>query len=812
MKKLFQTGLSIAVMIFLQALVFGQEKNESMAGKITDVEGKPVFGVVVELRRAVDSGIVKTVISDQTGVFAMQNIKPGKYLLTTSHVNFQRYQSEAFNFPSSDQSSFSIQLAVKSAELSKVVVQSRKPVITLLGDKMIVNPGNMAGTNTSNALDLMKNMPGITVENQDKLTLNGSSDVTILIDDRKRTMSLDQAIRLLKTIPATNVKQVEISIGKSARNDASGNGGVINIVTKKQLGNGYNLQWTSQAIINNYIGHSHNLYLNYKYNRWSLFTSVGYERNYNYTNSGSLSTYGLGNQKLQVEDAGQTLSKSGSPYLDLGLDYELNRNNVIGVTGSLYKSRNYYNSYLKTDIDPVAEKSITNFNRQYTPETLNSFDILYTGKLDTLGSKLKVDLGYLSGYAKTQPFYTNLYRDKTGQPIQDEVNIQAYLPLNGSQYIAQVDVEKNLPRARQWQAGFKHTRGVVNNTANYDTVRNNLLIPDLRRQEDLRYKEGITAAYVSYRQTFRKKFTLIAGLRFENTDMTNISNISDSSNHRTFNDFFPSLSFSINGRRIKSTINFNRSISRPYYGYLNPYVTYIDEFTLQEGNASLKPGYTYSVNLTNVYNNFLYLSVGYSRAQEMLFLLKRQVPDTTLTLIRPENALSYHAMFISLSASYSLYKEAWEGQMRVYGFLYRNQLKPEFKTSSLDERTLGRMVISTTNTVRLLKDLFLESAFYYYNRNRSNQSEFGSRWQADLGLSRKFLSGGVTASIYAADIFNTMGQDRLRYYDGYTSSSYIRYSTRLLRVSLIVNMGKLNSNFQKNTSTKKESTRFKESQ
>lgn len=676
MKKSNKGSILLLLLLGTVAIVFGQSPVKSIKGRIVEeASGKPISRAVIELLRAKDSLPVRTAVSDTIGQFDLKLTNDDQYLLHITHINFEEFFSTVVSSNSIDTDLPPIKLKIRTKLLDEVVVKSRKPIITLIGDKLIVNPQNMAGTATSNALDLMKNMPGVSVENQDKLTLNGSSDITILIDDRKRTMSLDQAIRLLKTIPASNVKQVEISVGKSAQQDAAGGGGVINIVTKKQLGNGYNLQWTSQAVTNHYLGQSHNLYLNYKYNKFNFFVSTGIDRSYNYTFSNSNSTYGLAPDNLIVIDDGKTIEKGSSKYIDLGIDYELNKNHVIGVTASAYKARNRFQNTLSSRFEKQNGRTITNQNDQVTPETLNSFDFLYTGKLDTLGSKLKIDLGYLEGNARTRPNYNNLYTDNFGQ-LQDPVNILAFLPLDGHQFIAQADLEKNISKTQQWQLGFKHTKGYVDNRANYDTLRGNILFPDIKRRDDLSYEEGITAAYLAYRQTFKKKYTVIVGLRYENTLMRNRSNIIDSVNQRNFNDFFPSISISRNGEKIKTTLNFSRSISRPYYGYLNPYVTYIDEFTSQIGNGQLNPGYTYLVNLTNVFNNFLYFSVGYSKAYNLLFLMKRQVPDTTLTLIKPENALSYQSLYVSLSGSYSFYKEAWEGQLRAYGFMYKNQLYP----------------------------------------------------------------------------------------------------------------------------------------
>lgn len=801
----------LASFMALPGYLLSQTKDVS--GIITDAASKqPLQKAIVQLLRASDSIVVKAALSDSAGRFSLAAPGDATYLVKCSHVNYANYLSAPIRLTSEQAPPLQIGLTVASTELSGVTVTSRRSAISFQGDKMVVNPANMAGTTTSHALDLLKSMPGITVENEERITLNGSSDVTVLIDDRKRTMTLDQAVRLLKTIPATNIKQVEISIGKSARQDASGNAGVINIVTKKPLGNGYNLQLSNQFVINDYVGNAHNLYLNYKHNAFSIYASAGYTKSYSYTRSNSHSIYQLAGSKSQVLDNGRTKSVTSAPYFDLGIDYEIDKKQVIGVTGSIYTGKTSYGSALTTSIDNPKQYTVTNINDQQTPESLNSIDLLYSIKLDNKGSKLRTDAGYLWGDSRPQPYFTNLYADKNGQGIATATHIKAYLPMRGHQYIFQADLDQYFKDKSLLQAGAKYTRGLVDNTARYDTIRGNSLINDPRRNDDLGYEEGIAALYLSYRRNLSRKWSFVAGIRYENTYMKNTSRIADSTFSRNVDGFFPSASLTYNGKKIKTTLNYNRSITRPYYGYLNPYTTYIDEFTLQEGNSLLKPGYTNSVSLTNVYNSFLYVTVGYSRATDLLFLMKRQIPDTTLTIIKPENALNYNSAFASISGYYQFFKRKWEGQLRLYGFIFRNKVDPKFTTSALDSRTLGRFTVSTSQTIKIAKDLTLENALYYYGRNRSNQVEMGSRYQLDLGVNKKFLGGALTASAYASDILNSMDQERFRYYDGYQSTSHVYYSIRQLRLSLIFNLGKLDKDFQKSTSTKKEASRFKEGQ
>ncbi len=795
---------------FINLRVSSQNRLGSIGGIITDsVSREPINKVVVELLSSKDSTLYKATLTDSLGNFRFDNIKQGEYLFRVSALNysifFLRISSSDFN-----QKAINIYLSKQISELKEVIVKSRLPVITFDGDKMIVDPQKIAGVSSSTALDLMKSMPGVIVENESTLSLNGNSDVTILIDDRRRTMTLDQAVRLLRTIPSSNVKQVEISTVKSARYDASGSGGVINIVTKKPLANGYNLQITNQAIFDRYTSYLGNIYYNQRINAFTLFASVGYERGISYSNNSSSAKYSsLNGVKVGTFDFGNSKSASSSPYFDLGIDYEIKRNKILSISSSLYRGSATSNSYLNSTIDQGTKQIIENTNSQRGKDELASFDIIYTQKFDSLGSKLKLDLGYISGFSIPSPNFSISYKNENGLDIRPPVNVLANLPLNGRQFIYQGDFDKVFNKKSTLSAGFKYTKGSIDNNIRYDSLINGSFREDFKRSDNLRYDERVAAMYLTYKHTISKRLNFLVGVRYESTTMKNISFKLDSTNRRVFNNFFPSLSFSYNGSKVKSTLSIARSISRPYYGYLNPYVTYIDEFVTQVGNANLFPGYTYTINLNNSINNFIYISSGLSFAKDMVFLFKRLQPNSLQTVITPENALTYTSVFISGSVPFSLFEEKWEGQVRLYGFAYKTNMNPKFFTSELDRRLLGRYIFSTSNTVRLFKSLYAESSFFYYSKMLNNQSEIKKRIQVDFGLRKKIKNDFMSFSLYATDVFFGMRQNHFRYYNGFEANGFTQYNTQRIRVSLILNLGKLQDDFSKSTSTKKESERFK---
>ncbi|WP_343690730.1 outer membrane beta-barrel protein [Chitinophaga sp.] len=787
--------------------VWAQEKNITIKGQITDKSSHlPMAGVVVTTGE--ENHALLKAYSDTTGYYTVVAGSAGALHL---HFDLSGYKILSLTVsPEKNPYVLNVEMEPLSRELAEVEIKSTKKAITFDGDKLIVNPEKIPGTSGSNALDVLKKVPGVTVENDEVLKVNGKTDITLLINDRKRSFTPEQAIRLLRSIPAANIRNIEITTGKSARFDAEGAGGVINIQTKKALADGYNLELSNTLNINSYIGHQHNLFCNMKAGAFSLYASLGYEQNYNYSDRTSHAVYSntAPNSQTKTRDTNNYYAGIKTPYMDIGVDYQLDKRQVLSIATSLYYSVTKSNNDLNTILDKENPAEIVNLNAQKTSEDLHSFDVVYENKLDSAGSKLKVDLGYLAGYSIDKPLFQNTYLDDKGKILEGPVNIRARIPLEGFQYIGQLDYEKVLGKSQSLQAGFKYTRSNIYNYVGYDTVKNDQLFRDQRQSDSLLYRERVTALYISYKHPIGN-LNVMLGLRYEYTDMENISLKVNDVYKRTYSDIFPYINVAYNGDNIRSAINLSKSITRPYYGYLNPYIKYIDEFNYQQGNSLLKPTYTYNINLNNHFYDLIYLTLGYYYTKDAILLLKRRKDDDLVTVYTPENAMNYSMFYGSVGASFSFFKDAWQGQMGISGFFYKPKVKPEFVTSTSEPGILGQFSANILQSVRLKKNLFFETEYYYYHKNKSNQVTIAGRWQLNAGLKINLLQGKLTTAVYLQDIFYTMKQDIHKYYDNYVSDARLDPYTQKLKLSVVLNLGELKSNYNKQTSTGKEASRFK---
>ncbi|MDY0905133.1 outer membrane beta-barrel protein [Pedobacter sp. CFBP9032] len=792
------------IFIYFSPCVYGQ--STSLSGTVVNsTSGQPIVAVSIRIVYQQSQLVVIETKSDETGRFTIR-IEPSKNL----EVIFEKkgYSTKVVTNVTTQSATDVLQnvFLEQVTHLEEVSIKGRKPLIVYDADKITFNPQNMPGLASMKVFDLFKNLPGVMVEN-DNIRLNGNTDIQILVDDRKRSFTIEQAVKLLKSMPANSIKSVEIMNGKSARYDASGSGGVINIVTKKNAADGYNFSLTNGISFDDFVGSFHNSSFSFKRDKISIYGSLNYDNDYSLVENQSSSTYSGGTNAVRTTDNQIVNSRTKSPYVDLALDYAINKMTTVGVAGSIYYGKTTGEDRLSTNLDPVDVNSVITNKALNLRDNLNNIDFIYVSKFDSLGSKVKIDLGYISGFTKDQPTILNTITDILGN--RSQYNVIANIPLEGHQYIFQLDNEKIFNKNNTLKFGGKITRGSITNNTSYDTLRNNNLYKDFNRSSNLGYSENTNALYSEFKHKFSPLLSAVAGLRFEDTKMINEDLISRGERARSFRNFFPNFSLSYNGKDIKTTLTLNRTINRPYYGYLNNYERYIDEFTIQQGNENLNPSFTYGIGIGNMYKGYLTFNFGYQYTRNVILLQRRQVENSILTLVRPENASNNKMFYFTLAPTFSFFDGKWSGQVSISGFFYKSSFNPGFFTSSLDQRRLGLIYGFTYHQIEIAKKTFLEFSYGFYGPNRSNQMFIASRSYFNTGLKKEFFKDKLSIAFNVNDLFNTYLQDRQRYYDGYNSQGIYNQNIRRFKFSLTVNLGKLRSATPPNTSAKQESSRFK---
>lgn len=731
------------------------QTSSTIKGKISDNTGKALQSVTVSLLKSTDSSLVKADVTDANGVFEMVYGKEGKYLLSYVMIGFERTYSPAFevkNGQGFDAGNITLQPA--ATKLQDVTVTSRKPMIEIKADKTVFNVENSINATGSNALELLQKSPGIQVDNNENISMKGKTGVRIYVDGKMTQLGSQDLAAYLKSINSNDVEAIEMISNPSARYDASGNAGIINIRLKKNKRYGTNGSVNMGLVQGVTPKGNGSVSLNYRDKKVNLFSNVG-------TNIGryenTLDLYRV--QLDSIYDQKSTnWSNNKSVNAKLGADLFLNSRNTLGFLVTTNVSDNDWTSESNTNIsyNPTKQfvKKLVALNTIPGSRTNMNSNINYR-YADTSGKEINFDADYGLFRGTGRSFQPNNYIDNSGNMLSQVIN-RNYTPTDIDIYTAKVDVDQP-----KWKGklgyGAKFSYVKTKNTFDFFNDINGVPIKILSRSNSFTYKENVNAAYVNYQRQFSPKWSLQTGLRMEQTNsegvLTRADGIiqSDNTVKRSYLDFFPSAALTWTVDQ-KNTLNltFSRRIDRPTYQDLNPFENKLDELTYEKGNAFLRPQYTNTVELSHTFKYMLNTTIGYSHVKDFA----TQTTDTTnnATYVQQRNLATQRILSFSIGSPLPIakwwngYANVWYNYQMFNGKIGANEIKTEIPM-------FGAYM---QHTFTLGKGYNAELSGWF-----SGPNVWGATWRTkslgglDLGFQKQILKKQGTLKLSVTDIFFT---------------------------------------------------------
>ncbi|MGZ5192163.1 MAG: carboxypeptidase regulatory-like domain-containing protein, partial [Flavisolibacter sp.] len=274
-------SLLLPLFILIAATSFSQtttnQTSNKISGEVQDAESKALSGVTVSLLKATDSTLAKVGLSDKNGVYEFENIKAGPYLVSFSSVGFEKTLSQRIELTTEGIIQVpAVKLVQATKGLSEVTVQTRRPLVENKIDKMVVNVDASPTNAGSNALEVLEKSPGISVDRDGNISIKGKQGVIVLIDGKQTYLSGQDLANLLRNMPANQLDQIEIMTQPSAKYDASGNSGILNLRTKKSLARGFNGTINLSYVQGRYPKSPNSFNFNYRNAKINFFTSLSY--------------------------------------------------------------------------------------------------------------------------------------------------------------------------------------------------------------------------------------------------------------------------------------------------------------------------------------------------------------------------------------------------------------------------------------------------------------------------------------------------------------------------------------------------------
>jgi outer membrane receptor protein involved in Fe transport len=596
----------------------------SVSGYVADELAKPAGFASVSVVQAKDSALVKGTITSEAGTYTLHNIPDGRYLICVSMMGYKVAFSPAFAVSPATQQALvpTLQLQKTDFALKEVAIVAAKPLIERKIDRTVMNVENSVLATGNNALDILQRAPGVTIDRDDRLTLRGKSGVQVMVDGKLTHLSQDQLSILLRSTEGQNIQAIEIITNPSAKFDAAGNAGIINIRLKKNQSYGTNGSASISGGYGQYHKASSSLSLNHRTKNLNLFGTVSHTNNKNF--------HSLDINRSAGSESGQAQyirqqTRSTRPYqsstFKLGADYTLNAHNLLGVmvTGNLFRD-NTPTTGLTTfgNQGTLPDSSVVANNAANSRYSNVAFNVNYKSVLDSAGQELTVDLDYSRPSSFGTSLYTNRYLDSYGSSQRSPYLFRNETSFLIDIYAFKADYTYPLNKTTKLEAGIKSSRVKTDNLFQYDKAAgtNFVNVPDLSNW--FIYSENINASYLNFSKEFSRVSVQI-GLRAEHTNSNGNSVNEQKRVDRSYLNLFPTAF--VNYQLAPSQevgFSFSRRIDRPDYSSLNPFITYIDQYLYSQGNPFLNPQYTNSYEVVYAYKKTYSATVGYSRTSDLI--------------------------------------------------------------------------------------------------------------------------------------------------------------------------------------------------
>ncbi|GAB3169148.1 TonB-dependent receptor [Telluribacter humicola] len=768
-----------------------------ITGRVNDANGAPVEFATVTLHRAVDSLVVKSEYTGQQGDFRIAAVPQGNYFVQVSMVGYERYTSAPVVVPASTAQESGIAGVVTlpvislvssvSTNLKEVTVQTRKQLFERESDRIIVNIEGSPLAAGATSLEVLARSPGITIDQNDNISMRGRQGVLVLLDGKLIPMTGTELGNMLRSMPAEQLEKIELITNPPAKYEAAGSAGIISIKTKKDTrlgtngsvnlsyGRGQFGRFTSGVTLNN-RQKKINLFGSYNYTNRSGFSILDLHRDF-YINS---SLVGSSKQYNYQEMPMQSHTFRG------GIDYTITKSTLLGLTVS----------GLANDIDVNGTNDTRTFNAQGSPEAIYSSDNVraFTSPNMAVNMNLKQTVG--KGGELTSDLDYARYSSKRLQNLTTRFSLggpASPLVLQGDQTglltikSFKADYTKSLPKQTRLEAGAKLSWVHSDNDVLFTNIVEGRTLIDSGKTNHFIYDENIIAGYINLNRKF-KKTTLQLGLRGEQTNTTGLQAIGEEGFDRHYFQFFPSASFkhSLTDKH-ELSMSMSRRIDRPSYNQLNPFRSYIDATTYGAGNPSLLPQLSYNMEAAYTFRQKYTASFSYNVTSKPMISVVQPAPDGDRLVVSTFRNLTRQDYYgITLTAPVEPAKW-WRMYNNVVG--YYNVFIGDLAGTSLNAG-LPAFSLSSNSTFTLGKGWSADLNATYQSRELYGFLRVRPLGQLTGGFQKNMLGKKGTLRINFTDIFYTNRVRATSTYSNYVERFNQRQDSRVGTVSFIYRFGR----------------------
>lgn len=727
-----------------------------LKGIIKNTNNEVVDGATLFLKHSIDGQVIKQTLSDKVGIFSF-TAKAGTYVISISYLGALSYQSDLLKLSGNmDVGVIKIETAARS--LKEVVIQGSgtKPLIKIEGRKMIYNIEKSITAQGSNALEALRKTPGVIVNQDNTITLNGASGALVMINGRQTYLQAEELAQLLKSMSASDLKAIEIIKNPSAEYDAAGTGGIVNLVLQKSIAEGFNGSINNGVAYGITLKQNTNLNLNFRKGKFNAFGS--YNHNFGhfamaYDNDRTT------NGKVYL-NSNHDVDKKHSVGSTVGLDYAIDTTKTIGMVlnanfssggGLITPTTNIFDQATGALLQTLRSES--SYPEQMASRYNANLNYRYKGSNRT---SLDIDADYGVFDAATDNLSTNAYYSPEGT-FQSSNNFLVANSRNIKLYAVKADYGFPIGKGRML-VGAKFSEVNANNVFDQYDANGTVNVIDVDLSNTFNYKEQISAGYLKFETPVNEKLSLDLGVRLENTHSegdlwpTEGSSQSATSVVRNYLNVFPTaaISYKTEQQGIYN-LSFARRVDRPAYNNLNPFSYPVDELSYWKGNPFLQPQYANSLALQYSYKRTT-IAASYTHTSDISSTITEVMEGNIINMV-PRNIGFQNNMNLTVTQQLTLAKW-WNMNLTGIGYRMENKVGTLAYGNYSRSRFVG--TINIQQTFNLPGHITAEAVGVVNSKSISGLNTYTKgNSQVDLGLQKNLFHEKATLRLAVTDILRT---------------------------------------------------------
>lgn len=763
-------------------------------GILLDENGKGQAYANIGLFSTMDSSLVKAELSGENGAFEFAYLKPGEYTLKASYVGFEDLVKNNISLTDHGPVELgNLNMKKASIQLGETTVSAKRSILEVKPDRTVFNVEGTINSIGSDAVSLMRKAPGVTVDNNDNISLLGRSGVMIFIDGKEIPLSGQELANYLQNLQAEQIDRIEIISNPGAKYEAKGNAGIIDIKLKRDKNLGGNGSVSSNVTQGKYTKFNVSSNGNYRNKLLNVFANAGLGRHKGY----HLMSFKSFQNDLFLDEIND--GKHARNYINyrLGTDFFLAPKHTLGVLIGGNFSKGEHEGYNRIEIaDQSNVSQIDSILKANTdaesPRKNQTYNINYKfedGKKRTFN--FDADYGYFDNDNTRDQ--DNVYFDDT-----------ELIPLSGSEnsfntpsdiriWTSKMDYEQDLFSGRIG-LGVKYSDVQSENTfLVYDQLKlmGNL---DKKRSNEFEYREKVAAAYLNYATKINGKIQFSAGLRAEQTDVVGnliayLPELQEPPVDLNYLSFFPSAGVTWAAKPDHSfQLNYGRRINRPDYQVLNPFVNQLSQLSFEKGNPFLDPEIVNNAELGYTYNYRFNFKLGYSKTTDQITrLIGPDDSDPRASFIKWDNLAERNTWSGSASLPFQLSKK-WDAYFNVSAAHIHNIA--DYGDGAVIDLKAFTYSIYQQHSFKLPFNWAAEISGYFSGPGIwGGVFVYETSWSLDLGLQKKFFEEKLNFKLSFNDIFYQSGWSGESSFDGLVSTGKGNFDSRRASISLSYRFG-----------------------